>query len=153
MIKKCLKCNKEFVTYKSRIKKGQGKFCSVSCSLFGEKRHTQKHTLESRIKIGKNTPKYSGSKHWNWKGGISDENKNVRLSLQYEIWRNEVYKRDRWTCRLCKKHCQRKNIVAHHIQLFADFPELRFVVDNGITLCRKCHIKIHRPGDNNKNNG
>jgi hypothetical protein len=153
MIKQCKNCSKEFITYPSRLKRGgnSGNFCSVSCSLKGQKRHNKPHTLESRIKIGQNTPKYSGRIHWNWKGGISEINDLIRHSLQYYIWRNEVWKRDRWICRLCKKHCQRKNIIAHHLQSFADFPELRFSIDNGITLCRTCHVSIHRPGDNNKN--
>lgn len=151
MIKNCKKCGKEFKTYPSRIKRGRGNFCSVSCSLKGQKRHTQHHTLEARIKIGKNTPKTSGERHWNWKGGITEQNRVIRLSLQYEIWRKEVYRRDKWTCRICEKHCQRKDIVAHHLNNFADFPEMRFSVDNGLTLCRECHVKLHRPGDNNKN--
>ena len=80
-------------------------------------------------------------KHWNWKGGITLENATIRNSLEYEIWRNEVWKRDRWECRLCKS---KKQLVAHHLKLFSDFPELRFDVNNGITLCRSCHAKIHK---------
>lgn len=78
MIKNCEKCKKEFVTYPSRIKKSanSGKFCSVSCSLYGQKRHIKPHTNEAKIKIGKNTPKYSGEKHWNWKGGIWKDKKH-----------------------------------------------------------------------------
>ena len=81
--------------------------------------------------------------HWNWKGGISSEDKKVRQTLEYEIWRQEVYKKDNWTCRLCGKKCK-KDIIAHHLKLFSGFSELRFSVDNGITLCRSCHKKIHK---------
>jgi hypothetical protein len=80
----------------------------------------------------------------NWKGGITPENEKIRKSLEYIIWRNEVYKRDNWTCRLCGKKCSNKDIVAHHLKLFSEFPELRFSVDNGITLCRSCHLRLHK---------
>ena len=105
----------------------------------------KKFSIEYRRKLseahkGKNT----GSKSPNWKGGISSENRRLRESLEYQIWRNEVYKRDNWTCRLCRKKCNKKEIVAHHLRLFSEFPELRFSVDNGITLCRSCHLKVHK---------
>jgi predicted restriction endonuclease len=81
-----------------------------------------------------------GERNWNWKGGINIENKRIKASLEYHIWRNEVYRKDNWTCRLCGN---KKQIVAHHLKLFSEFPELRFSIDNGITLCRSCHWKIH----------
>jgi len=84
-----------------------------------------------------------GKKHYRWKGGIDIENRKIRRSLEYTIWRNEIYKRDKWVCRLCKKKCNEKEIIAHHLKLFSEFPELRFSIDNGITLCRNCHLKIH----------
>jgi len=96
------------------------------------------------IPWNKGKPFLRGEKHPNWKGGINLENERLRHSLQWNIWRNEIYKRDHYTCRLCNKHCQKKEIIAHHIMLFSQYPELRFSVDNGITLCRSCHIKIHK---------
>lgn len=147
----CKICNKEFKIYESRLKKGKlfGKFCSISCSLKGSKRRLgKKHTIETKIKISQNTPKYNGTKHWNWKGGISEKNRLIRQSLEYIIWRDEVWGRDSWTCRLCNLRSKGKSsqdIIAHHVKLFSEFPELRFSINNGITLCRKCHCKIHNP--------
>ena len=86
---------------------------------------------------------FAKEKHPMWKGGITLDNQTIRESLQYEIWRKEIYKRDRWICRMCNKKCGKKNIIAHHIKLFSEFLELRFSIDNGITVCRNCHAKIH----------
>lgn len=108
----------------------------------------KKHTEEEKKKISQTKRDSSktvrGASHHNWKGGITSEQGKIRGSLQYVIWRNDVYKRDGWSCRVCKKKCLKGNIVAHHIKEFADFPELRFITENGLTLCRKCHLEIHR---------
>lgn len=88
--------------------------------------------------LGKMT---AGNKHWNWKGGITDENALQRGSEEYRIWRMNVFRRDRFTCQDCG--CVGKNLVAHHVKEWSDYPELRFDVDNGLTLCRSCHAKVH----------
>jgi len=112
------------------------------------KSHTGKKSPWSKPPAGWNRGKSNywckGEKHWNWKNGISTRDNKIRCSLEYTIWRNEVYKRDGWTCRLCGKRLKKGNIVAHHLKLFSDFPELRFSITNGITLCRSCHTKIHK---------
>lgn len=87
---------------------------------------------------------FIGEKNPRWKGGISLKNQQARHTLEYFSWRNEVYKRDNWTCRICKLKCDKKTIIAHHLKLFSDFPELRYCVDNGITLCRVCHGQVHQ---------
>lgn len=58
---------------------------------------------------------------------------------QYKKWRKQVYVRDGYTCKMCGA---KKKLEAHHIKLWAHFPELRFDVNNGITLCKKCHKEI-----------
>lgn len=84
-----------------------------------------------------------GSEHWNWKGGISSENIRLRQSSEYKAWRDAVFVRDNWTCQKCGK---RGGILeADHIKLFSQYPELRFVVDNGRTLCKTpCHSEETR---------
>lgn len=92
---------------------------------------------------GKKSPETSGTKNGNWKGGVTPENLKIRTSVEYNLWRDSVYHRDYWTCQDCGKHCG-KDIVAHHIKSFADYPELRTSIENGVTLCRKCHGLRHR---------
>jgi len=62
-------------------------------------------------------------------------------SPEYSKWRDEVKKRDKHMCQWpgC---CSRKRIQVHHIKTWAKYPSMRFVVSNGITLCRKCHDSV-----------
>ena len=61
----------------------------------------------------------------------------------YINWRKQIYKRDYYVCQFPGCLC-RKNIHAHHILMWAHYPAMRFEISNGITLCRKCHDKIHK---------
>ena len=78
-----------------------------------------------------------------WKGGISPENDRIRNSPEYAVWRTAVFERDHFTCQDCGDNTG-GNLEAHHMKPFATYRELRFVVDNGKTLCLKCH-KAKRP--------
>jgi hypothetical protein len=105
-------------------------------------------TIEARKKI---SLAMSGSKAPSWKGGVTPENKLIRDGIEFRLWRKEVFARDKWTCQCCKERSGDLN--AHHIQNFSDNINLRFVVNNGITLCFKDHMlfhKIYGKKDNNK---
>jgi hypothetical protein len=88
-----------------------------------------------------------GSKSHLWKGGITPLNKNIRMDYKYRLWRTRVYERDNYTCQECgARNGNGKAIIlnVHHIKSFSKYPELRFNVDNGITLCKKCHRKTFK---------
>jgi hypothetical protein len=85
---------------------------------------------------GIKSPYQSGDKHWNWKGGIYPVHLAIRKSLEYKLWRKAVFTRDNFTCIWCN---QKGDIEADHIKTFSQYPELRFAIDNGRTLCNKCH--------------
>lgn len=60
----------------------------------------------------------------------------------YKKWRTDVYKRDNFQCQM--PNCKSKSrLNAHHITRWSDNAGLRFSVNNGITLCYKCHKNIH----------
>jgi len=85
-----------------------------------------------------------GERHHNWKGGITTINEKIRKSLEYKLWRQAVFERDNYTCIWCGKRGETLN--ADHIKPFALFPELRFAIDNGRTLCVDCHRKTDTYG-------
>ena len=90
-------------------------------------------TKKTRIKNGG----FSGKNNGNWKGGITPINAKIRNSFEYKLWRNCVFERDKYTCRFCGVIGGQLN--ADHIKPFSLFPELRFAIDNGRTLCIRCH--------------
>jgi len=101
------------------------------------------HSEETKRKLSKSLKgKLKGSKHPNWKGGITPENIKIRQSIESRLWRKSVFERDNFTCQ--KYGIRGGKLVAHHINNFAEKIELRFAIDNGITLSEKAHIEFHR---------
>lgn len=84
----------------------------------------------------------SGNNHWNWKDGQHQRNILIRYSIEYRLWREAVFARDNWTCNKCRVKGGKLN--AHHVKRFSLYPELRFAIDNGVTLCKSCHKEVHR---------
>lgn len=64
-----------------------------------------------------------------------------RRCAEYKAWRKSVYDRDDYTCQFCGARGVKLN--AHHRKAYAVHPDLRYQVENGITLCVPCHKKIH----------
>lgn len=84
-----------------------------------------------------------GATNPNWKGGIKNRYLAERTSRRYTEWRIKVFDRDNFTCRFCGDN-KGGNLVAHHILTFNNFSNQRFVVGNGLTLCKMCHINLHK---------
>lgn len=142
----CLNCRKEFHTGR---KHGGIKYCSRNCW----KQHWKgantymwgKHPVLSEqgrtnIVIAMNGNKYRvGLKPWNWKEDRTQlKKKQERNDYPYQEWRRQVFERDNWKCHMRNSDCSGK-IIAHHILSWSQFPELRYEVNNGITLCEFHH--------------
>jgi DNA-directed RNA polymerase subunit RPC12/RpoP len=87
--------------------------------------------------IGENSPV--------WKGGV-EYSRVERATHDYDVWRRTVFARDGYTC----VRCGRKNgdgsrveLHAHHIKNWTDYPDERYDIENGVTLCDKCHYQFH----------
>mgnify|MGYP001596938537 CR=1 FL=1 len=120
----CLVCKKQFLTYLSHFKKGR-KCCSVFCA--------------KTIRISKNKER-SGEHHYRWikernEVKIGDRTLHDPLSKQ---WRKQVIGRDNWSCRIADNNCDGR-LEAHHILRWVDSPDLRYDINNGITLCHAHH--------------
>jgi len=87
-----------------------------------------------------------GNKHWNWKGGISTVNNELRRNSNHKLFSKAVLKKDVYTCFLCTQRGPTKDnkLEAHHLLSWAEYPKYRFEILNGICLCQKCHKKVPR---------
>lgn len=69
------------------------------------------------------------------------ENKYQRVTPEQRFWRKKVFVRDKYTCRCCSS--KGIKLAAHHLNSFSTHPNLRTEVENGVTLCSKCHRHFH----------
>ena len=61
-----------------------------------------------------------------------------RRSPMYKCWAKDVRDRDKYKCRLLNNKCSGR-LEVHHIFGFTEYPELRYIINNGITLCHAHH--------------
>jgi hypothetical protein len=163
----CLNCGKQYRTSKEAGNRNKC-FCSMDCagaykkgkplseawkSALSDAKKGKPiphlHTSEVVAKIsksltGKPQPWMRGTKHPNYKNGGAGYSERITAmgKLEYKNWRRFVFERDGYSCQQCQQ--SGKRLQAHHKKSWANYPELRYEVDNGITLCLKCHREFHR---------
>lgn len=156
----CTQCGKEFQDYTRKDGRKDRLFCSQRCRADSKKRRitivckicgrsveriaSQDGPYCSQKCFSKDSQSFkrsSGENHWNWKGGVTPKNHAERTSAKLIRWRKSVFERDGYKCAVCEK--DRPRLHAHHILEFADYPDRRFDVDNGVTLCTWHHQMLH----------
>jgi len=108
-----------------------------------------RHSADTRSIISERTKSATqrGESHYAWKGGTKVKRQGDRGTPEYRAWRLAVFSRDAFTCLICTVYTGGGNLEAHHCKSYAEFPELRFDVDNGVTLCNYHHQReIHDRG-------
>ena len=120
-------------------------------------KHSKKHNRKKGRIVSKATRKkvsksLTGSKHFNWKGGLTPLMERIRKCFKYRQWRSDVFTRDDFTCQDCGE--RGGYLEAHHIDPFAKIIRRNKIktleqalaceelwnINNGETLCKECHI-------------
>jgi len=97
------------------------------------------NSAEQNRKIG---DAHRGERHYNWKGGPTNERDRIEVTPEYRAWRMAVFSRDDYTCQYC--FGRGGKLDAHHVNSFRKYPELRIEINNGLTLCHACHLNLTR---------
>jgi len=130
----CSICGKRMMIWNSRLNNSKHIHCSKECANKG------------------NSLRYSGEFSSNWNHEKTQEERLAeRKYPAYNEWRINVFQRDRYTCKKCFDD-KGGNLVAHHIYNYSEHHHLRTDIENGITLCEKCHKEFHDNYGYTKNN-
>lgn len=124
---KCDYCGKECIANPSHYERKKRHFCSTRCY--------------SNFRMEFMQP----SEHPRWRGGITRETQRGRGNKKYKMWQQMVLERDGYKCVWCGS---KEQLEANHIKKWSVYPELRYNVDNGKTLCLKCHNKTRGNNEN-----
>jgi hypothetical protein len=146
----CTQCGKEDWVSSQTLKNGRDR--CVDCTRKDKPTEETRKKISNKLRENYKTPSYKelwyqkqlevvkkGEDHWNWKGGITKDNASKREGTSQ--WRKSVYQRDLYHCRLCGSN---NDLEAHHIIPFSINEKLQTEIENGITLCSKCHLTIHK---------
>lgn len=121
----CDYCGKESSTKKYEFEKGKHHFCSQEC---------QYKWRSENIR---------GKAHYSYNHNISDEERERNRDYpEYNDFKRDVYERDNYTCVCCGDN-KGGNLNAHHLNSYNFDKEHRTDINNGVTLCKKCHKEFH----------
>jgi hypothetical protein len=131
----CLTCSKQFFITCLRPKR---KFCSRQCYPKNPNFTTKgKKGSEKQREMMK---RKTGENHFGWikdRTQLKDDHKDRGGQLSKE-WSLSVKKRDKWKCRIGNDLCAGR-LESHHILSWLNHQELRYDINNGITLCHFHH--------------
>jgi hypothetical protein len=140
VIKECLNCNKEFNVQPSQIKRGGGKYCSLSCC------RTHKNLIDNPVnkqgvkeKISKNHANVAGKNNpmYGKTNKLAPNYKDGRSKFNGRVGRKVCLANKIMFCELCGEDDINK-LEAHH----KDKDRKNNNLTNLSVLCRYCHRNI-----------
>jgi hypothetical protein len=89
--------------------------------------------------LGKKSPKWNFNKTY-------EDRRGERKIEGYNEWRKNVYAKFNWKCVVCGNKGGRGEykLNAHHLESYQYNKELRCNVNNGVSICKKCHVDFHK---------
>jgi len=63
-----------------------------------------------------------------------------RNTPEHREWAKAIKVRDSFKCQVCFRNMK---LQAHHLSSYSTAPDLRYSLQNGVTLCKDCHIEFH----------
>lgn len=107
---------------------------------------TKQKMRETALRLGIKPPSRLGTKGEKNPKWIHDRTQLKRFndtakdrrSSAYGNWRKQVWLRDNFKCKIVNPDCKGR-LEAHHILSYTAYPELRYDINNGITLCHFHH--------------
>ena len=151
----CITCGKSIKINKYKHENQKLFFCSNNCKYKYQKQNNlgennpfygRHHRMSTKLLISR---KNKGKLAWNkgvkvpWKTDIERELDRSLYGQDYINWRNNVYKRDNYTCQCCGDD-KGGNLNAHHLEGYNWCKDKRLDESNGITLCEQCHNEFHK---------
>jgi len=129
----CGFCKIKVLKHLFRIKNYKRLFCSKECRVIAQKGY--KHSELSKTKLrGENHPHYIKDR------SLLKKSDRRQDDVAIIYWRKSIYGKDKYKCQIFNKDCKGR-IEAHHILPWSEYPELRYEIKNGITLCQYHHPK------------
>lgn len=136
----CKSCSLKGNQYLLGHKASEETKLKMSLAKLGKKKTKEHAENISKGLKGREVPWQIGSNNYRWiedRTQLKDDYKDRGGQLHRE-WSKQVKNRDMWKCKINNDECNGK-LEAHHILSWAKFPELRYNIDNGITLCKYHH--------------
>jgi len=164
----CPKCQREYISYPCKQKKGWKLFCSTLCRSLARKTKVERtcqlcdkkfivkrmaiknsgakycsHKCMNKAQRGKAKHKIRGENHPNWRGGSSFYPYGSRpyTSEFNDTLKEAIRKRDNYECQMCGLR-EEEHILVWGASLqvhHIDYDKLNCKHDNLMSLCNQCH--------------
>lgn len=145
----CSVCGKKFKRNLYEIHTNKVNYCSKDCRDIDFRK---RFSGENNPLFGKERPDMKGELNPSWNPNRTHEQRKKERKLsENSNWTRDVLSFQNYTCQCCGKYGG--NLVAHHIDGYNWCIEKRTDINNGATLCEKCHKEFHKKygyGNNTK---